>query len=421
MSDVTKSTNTKNKTKDYQTKSWVFTWNNYENTSNYESILENFAKKYCEYMCYSHEIAPTTKTKHLQGYFNLLNKSRLQTLKNRTVKEIHFERAKKCKLANYRYVTKEGNAWIYDSTTNFMGIVEKDYFKKNKISFNKYTICIDLARQDKWDEIIKKFPETYLKYKKQLQEFKLDSTKAKRMMLNNEFGNFFHEHFLWLYGPTGCGKSYFCHILPIILNEFYRILCARTKMEYTELKVYYKNKNKWWDRYNGEQIIIIEEANPENMKISASYYKQWIDEYPFNPEIKGATINYIRPEFIIITSNYSLKQCFTDEQTNKIRSEDYYPLERRLKQIHLTEKSDVQWPNFHNLTKYEITKNYVKENLNNNIQDLIDKLNLTNTIENVVNLTIPTKRNLEDQSTSNTPNKKIKGKEPINENSENSN
>lgn len=74
------------------------------------------------------------------------------------------------------------------------------------------------------------------------------------------------------------------------------------------------------------------------MRTSAHYYKQWIDEYPFNPEIKGATLNYIRPKFFIITSNYSLEQCFTDPSTNNIKYEDYDPLNRRLKQIHLTEK-----------------------------------------------------------------------------------
>ena len=74
------------------------------------------------------------------------------------------------------------------------------------------------------------------------------------------------------------------------------------------------------------------------MKTSAHYYKQWIDEYPFNPEVKGATLNYIRPKFIIITSNYSLQQCFTDPTTGSIRYEDFDPLDRRLCQIQLTKK-----------------------------------------------------------------------------------
>lgn len=441
---------TENKPKrESQFKNFAFTWNNYEKTNNYEELITNFAKTKCICLFYSKETSKTTGTPHLQGYIQLINKTRASTIINYFSKLIHVEPAKKCKLANFRYCTKENNAWLYDSSTNFCGKIKvKDYStlinKSNKIKNdvkNKYNICIDLAKQGKMEDILTYYPHIYLQYKEKLMAIKNDTQKQERLFLNNEYGNFFHCFFLWLWGPTGTGKSYFCNLFVQIINAFYRTLSEQTNKKYEPLRAYYKNKNKWWDRYNNEEIVIIEEASPETMRTSAHYYKQWIDEYPFNPEIKGATLNYIRPKFFIITSNYSLEQCFTDPSTNNIRYEDYDPLNRRLKQIHLTERTNPSWPNLHLLTTYECTIDFVKFKWNNNINDLIQGLDITNNIKTTMNniyeknndIKIFVKRQLENEATtSEQPIKKLKsddqnnstsakGKEPINDESENEN
>ncbi|OUM63135.1 hypothetical protein PIROE2DRAFT_10399 [Piromyces sp. E2] len=48
-----------------------------------------------------------------------------------------------------------------------------------------------------------------------------------------------------------------------LLNAYYRTLQVYTGITYKELSVYYKNKNKWWDKYKNEEIVIIEEATPD--------------------------------------------------------------------------------------------------------------------------------------------------------------
>lgn len=388
MSEKTKTTK-----RDYQVKNFTFTWNNYQNTTNYAEIIETFAKNKCSCLFYGKETAPETGTQHLQGYMQTLNKTRPSTIVNHFNKLIYVEPAKKCRLANYRYCSKEGEVWFYDSASNFCGILsaeDKETFSKRtprkttKLNDSKYITCVNLAKQGKMEEILIHYPQVYLQYKDKLLAIRNDTTKAERMFLNNEFGNFFHCFFLWLWGTTGTGKSYFCTIFINIINAFYRTLSQYTHKDYEPLTIYYKNKNKWWDRYNNEDIIIIEEASPETMKTSAHYYKQWIDEYPFNPEVKGATLNYIRPKFIIITSNYSLQQCFTDPTTGSIRYEDFDPLDRRLCQIQLTKKELPKWPNLHLLTTYEYTIDYVKYKHDNRINDLIIGLNINNNIGNTV-------------------------------------
>jgi hypothetical protein len=50
--------------------------------------------------------------------------------------------------------------------------------------------------------------------------------------------------------------------------------------------------------------------------------KEWCDHHPFAAETKGST-TVLRPPKVIITSNYSMEECFTDPNILE-------PLKRRL-------------------------------------------------------------------------------------------
>ena len=82
----------------------------------------------------------------------------------------------------------------------------------------------------------------------------------------------------------------------------------------------------WWDGYANEEVVVIEEWCPKN-EMTASGLKIWADRYPFSCEVKGGTIRRIRPKKIIVTSNYSMEQCFE-------RVEDLEPLKRRFKEVY---------------------------------------------------------------------------------------
>lgn len=75
---------------------------------------------------------------------------------------------------------------------------------------------------------------------------------------------------------------------------------------------YWKNTNKWWDGYNNEDVVIIDDWSP-NHECFTWHLKIWSDRYPFNAETKGSSM-FIRPKKIIITSNYSIEECFHNEQ-----------------------------------------------------------------------------------------------------------
>ena len=111
-------------------------------------------------------------------------------------------------------------------------------------------------------------------------------------------GELLHE---WWVGPSGSGKSR-------LLWELYPDHFA-------------KGINKWWDGYKHECVVAIEEWSPDN-QLTAQSLKKWADRYPFPGEIKGGLMTRLRPQKIIVLSNYTLEQCFP-------RKEDLEPLKRR--------------------------------------------------------------------------------------------
>jgi len=109
---------------------------------------------------------------------------------------------------------------------------------------------------------------------------------------------------IWCYGAAGTGKT------SMYMNE----------------QTYQKLINKWWDDYDGEDDVLLDDVDPESMKYLAGHLKRWADRYPFRAETKGGTL-CLRPKRIIVTSNYSIEDCFPNPQ-------DVAAMRRRFKVIH---------------------------------------------------------------------------------------
>lgn len=93
---------------------------------------------------------------------------------------------------------------------------------------------------------------------------------------------------MWIVGAPGVGKSRFA-------RETYP-------------GAYIKSITKWFDGYNGEQTILLDDfdmlPNTKEANEYGHHLKIWADRYPCYGEVKGGTIALNHTKFVI-TSNYT--------------------------------------------------------------------------------------------------------------------
>ena len=101
---------------------------------------------------------------------------------------------------------------------------------------------------------------------------------------------------LWMYGPTGCGKSRAARDVA-------------TAAETNGWQYYSKvGSSKWWDNYGGDQCVIWDELTAE---YPITLLLQVLDRYELQLECKGGYVNF-NAKLIIITTNYSPGQTYPD-------------------------------------------------------------------------------------------------------------
>lgn len=85
---------------------------------------------------------------------------------------------------------------------------------------------------------------------------------------------------------------------------------------------YLKMNNKWWESYDGEKNVIIEDVGHSH-EWMGDFLKIWADRYGFRGEIKSDS-TVLRPDKIIVTSNYHPKDLWPDPNIHE-------PIMRRFK------------------------------------------------------------------------------------------
>ena len=163
----------------------------------------------------------------------------------------------------------------------------EEYGERPTQKHNQWTTIKDMIDKGATSQQIRdEFPGTSCAYRTSIEAWINEGRQAK---LQNFDGDLQQKNF-WIWGPAGIGKS-------------------RKARTYGS-PVYNKGINKWWDGYNGEPVVIIDDIPPQKAEVLIDYLKKWLDRYVLPVEVKNSTITISPKDYqLIITSNYSPEQC----------------------------------------------------------------------------------------------------------------
>lgn len=268
-------------------RNYVFTLNNYDAADE-----EKIQAWECRYLVYGREVAPSTGTPHLQGFVVWNSPRSLGGIKKLDAR-IHWEPAVTCEKA-IEYCKKDGEVFEKGDRPSTQrergaagGELEKMRWKRIR----------EAAEEGDWDFLRNEEPQVYCNMLQKLEHVnkRAKITPQTRDELDNE----------WWYGPTGTGKS---------------------RTAYEEFPGAFRKdpKERWWDGYTGQDVVIIDDFDKFQVSQGGDM-KRWLDHYPFQAAVKGGYME-IRPKKVVITSNYHPSEIWDDSQTLE-------PILRRVKLV----------------------------------------------------------------------------------------
>lgn len=240
------------------------------------------------YLCFGVEVG-VSGTSHLQGFVQY-NSAVSFNVVRKFLPGAHLERSKGSPWSNREYCMKDDKFYEF-------GVVPMSDESKGQMSKDRYRYALECAKAGNLDQIP---PDLYIRHLNAFEKIKLRHAD-KALDLSSATG-------IWIFGTPGSGKSYY----------------ARA----TYKPYYMKMQNKWWDGYMDEPNVILDDFDFKGL---GHLLKIWGDEYGFNAESKGS-VHFIRPKKIIVTSNYTIRDMFGDDQ------EMMLAVARRFEQFEMKER-----------------------------------------------------------------------------------
>jgi len=273
---------------DNQSKNWQFTVFNYG-----PETETSLAEMDCKYMIYGREVCPTTGKDHLQGFVAFKSNKRFKAVKTLFPKGTHLEKIVGSVQQNIAYCSKD------DKNPVVRGEPPKTKGSGNKLRWEEARTA---AKEGRFDDIPAELQTRFYRTYKEMAKDNMVKPEA----LSGVCG-------LWIYGKTGSGKTH-----AVATQHPGR---------------YIKPLNKWWDGYQNEDVVHLDELAPSHASWIAPFLKKWADKWPFDAEVKGGATQ-LRPKLVIVTSNYSMDEMNFDHA-------DFPALSRRFRQIEKTREQDI--------------------------------------------------------------------------------
>lgn len=251
---------------------YVFTWF-IHNNSLQELLHPEWDEDSMTYLLYQLEVAPTTRLLHWQGYVEFKHPQSIDGAKKKlNVSDMHLEPR--------RGTEEQAAAYSLKDETRYPGEIAGPYELGTRPPGQGKRTDIDdavemIKERKSFKEVATEHSSTYVRYHKGLHALNFVINSVRRD---------FKTHVSWYWGASGVGK---------------------TRRIYEELgsePFYVKDPdNKWWDGYDNEPNIVIDDFKGFASGFSLSFMLRLLDRYPLTGEAKGSTVS-LAPHKIFVSS-----------------------------------------------------------------------------------------------------------------------
>jgi len=295
-------------TRDNARFNYCFTYNNYSPIG--EDYLRTWLEFNCKYAIYGHEIAPTTGTPHLQGYFSLKKKKRTATIQKQFQEYnigITIIYAKGSAQQNRNYCTKADVDNYYE-----IGNIE---LTGNGSRADLIEIAEKIKTGQNLNAVAWQHADKYILHHSGFKAL----ISVATFMLAPEHRDITTCVF---YGTGGAGKTYRA-----------RDECVRLGLGEPYFMMNPQDHSQWFDNYVGQKGIIIDDFYGW---IKPHVLFRYLDAYKLQLPIKGST-TYAYWTHIWITSNKHPRDWYRPEIYTGLDKDAYY---RRLPNIYYMTKNE---------------------------------------------------------------------------------
>jgi len=263
-------------------RAYCFTYNNYpQNVEDQLVVLE------CVYLVAGYETAPTTGTPHLQGFVYFRNAKTLSAARRvlqGAMPGCHLEPSKGSPRQNRIYCLKLGEGDQPNDRYYERGTLPMSAEDKGEAESQRWEDAWESAKLGEFENIP---ADIRIRQYAALKRIAQDYMPALER-LTQPCGT-------WIVGQSGAGKTR--AVLDQIPDAFP------------------KPRNQWWDGYRMEPVVLVDDLDKFDVRLGGKL-KHWADAYPFIAEAKGTSLR-IRPQRIIVTSQYEIEEIWTDQETRE--------------------------------------------------------------------------------------------------------
>lgn len=288
---------------------FVFTLNNYTDDK-INKLIKLYEEGLFKYICWGKEVAPSTGTPHLQGYFELKTKRNMNGLQSKELKGIGM--GLKIRMGNQEqainYCKKDGEFVEYGTKCK--------QGKRTDLEAYRDMIIDDDVRVD---DIAIENPGAYHIFGRTME-------KLEELAMRKKFRTEMTQG-IWLWGKTGVGKSHaaFKNFNPdthYVLNV---------------------NDNGWWEGYKQQDVVIINEFRGQ---IPFGELLDLVDKWPKTVKRRNKAPLPFISKFVIITSSMPPVDIY-----EKIKNPDdsIQQLLRRFKVINIRKGKTIDLDKYLNL------------------------------------------------------------------------